>query len=67
MDAKTLRAKNTEALLKDLEDAQSRLKELRFKVSSSQLKDVREIRELKRAIARMKTILASTKPVTTTP
>lgn len=58
MDAKTLRAKNSEALIKEMREAQARLKELRFKVSTNQLKDVREIRELKRAIARIKTLLA---------
>jgi ribosomal protein L29 len=65
MDTKTLRAKNPEALIKDLEEAQARLKELRFKVSSSQIKNVREIRALKRSIARMKTILSSAPSVTT--
>ncbi|MEK7619682.1 MAG: 50S ribosomal protein L29 [Patescibacteria group bacterium] len=58
MDAKTLRAKKSEILVKEMGEAQARLKELRFKVSTNQLKDVREIRELKRGIARMKTILA---------
>lgn len=58
MDAKTLRAKKSEILVKEMGEAQARLKELRFKVSTNQLKDVREMRELKRTIARMKTILA---------
>lgn len=49
---------NSEALIKEMRQAHARLKELRFKVSTNQLKDVREIRELKRGIARMKTILA---------
>lgn len=57
MDSKTLRAKNIEALTKELVETQTRLKELRFKVSTNQLKDVREIRELKRGIARINTIL----------
>lgn len=60
MDIQTLRAMNADVLIKEMEEAHVRLKELRFKVSSSQLKDVREIRELKRGIARMKTILAQT-------
>lgn len=58
MDAKILRAKNTEILVKEMGEAKARLKELRFKISTNQLKDVREIRELKRTIACMKTILA---------
>ncbi|KKW33497.1 MAG: hypothetical protein UY76_C0001G0016 [Candidatus Uhrbacteria bacterium GW2011_GWA2_52_8d] len=45
-------------LVKEMEEAHARLKELRFKLSSNQLKDVREIRELKRGVARIKTILA---------
>ena len=45
-------------LIKEVEEAHERLKELRFKLSSNQLKDVREIRELKRGVARIKTILA---------
>lgn len=60
MDAKTLRSKNAVILVKEMAEAQARLKQLRFKVSTNQLKDVREIRELKRTIARMKTILAQT-------
>ncbi|GEM_PF-514077 len=58
MDAQSLRAKNPAALLKQIEEAHVRLKELRFKRSSNQVKDVREIRELKRGIARSKTVLA---------
>ena len=58
MDVKSLRAKSAAILLKEIGEAQTRLKELRFKVSTNQLKDVREMRELKRGIARMKTILA---------
>ncbi|MBI4256794.1 50S ribosomal protein L29 [Candidatus Uhrbacteria bacterium] len=61
MDVQTLRAKNTEALVREMEEAQIRLQELRFHVSSSQLKDVREIRELKRTIARIKTLLVQGK------
>lgn len=65
MDAKTLRAKKSEILVKEMGEAQARLKELRFKVSTNQLKDVREMRELKRGIARMKTILAQSASLVT--
>jgi len=58
MDVKSLRAKSPAVLVKEMEEAHARLKELRFKLSSNQLKDVREIRELKRGVARIKTILA---------
>ncbi|MBI4592475.1 50S ribosomal protein L29 [Candidatus Uhrbacteria bacterium] len=57
MDAKTLRAKTATVLQKDLEEAQARLRELCFKRSSNQLKNVRALRALKRGIARIKTIL----------
>lgn len=57
MDVTTLRSKSDSALSKELEEVQIRLKELRFKLSSNQLKDVREIRELRRTIARINTIL----------
>lgn len=60
MDAHVLRTKDTESLLRERQERQTRLKELRFKVSTNQLKDVREIRELKRQIARINTILAGT-------
>ncbi|NQV90665.1 50S ribosomal protein L29 [Candidatus Uhrbacteria bacterium] len=57
MDAKTLRSKSASALTKELGDTFAKLKELRFKLSSNQLKSVREVRVLKRQIARIKTIL----------
>ena len=57
MDTKTLRAKSTSALVKEIEDAQAQLTELRFKRSSNQLKAVRDIRKLKRVTARIKTLL----------
>ena len=57
MDTKTLRTKSVPNLMQEIQDAQNRLKELRFKHSSNQLKQVREIRYIKRKIARIKTIL----------
>lgn len=58
MDIKTLRSKNAAALAQEMTDAQVRLQELRFKRASNQLKNVREIRVLKRLIARIHTVLA---------
>ncbi len=58
MDVKSLRAKSPTVLIQEMEEAQNRLRELRFKLSSNQLKDVREVRELKRGVARIKTLLA---------
>lgn len=57
MDAHTLREKSEEALVKELEEARNALAQWRFKLSSHQLKDVREIRQTKRTIARIKTLL----------
>ncbi|HAU66739.1 MAG: 50S ribosomal protein L29 [Candidatus Uhrbacteria bacterium GW2011_GWF2_39_13] len=57
MNSKTLRTKSVSNLTQEMKDAQSRLRELRFKRSSNQLKQVREIRDVRRNIARIKTIL----------
>lgn len=57
MNTKSLRAKNPEVLSEEKQKAQMRIKELRFKISSNQWKDVREVRELKRMIARINTLL----------
>ena len=57
MDVKTLRTKSVPNLIQEIKDAQIRLKELRFKRSSNQLKQVREMRHLRKTIARINTIL----------
>lgn len=57
MDLKTLRQKSREGLTQELENAQAHLKELLFKRSSNQLKNVREIRQVKKLIARIQTLL----------
>ncbi len=56
MDAKILRQKTPDARLHDLHDAREKLTSLVFKTSSNQLKQVREIRSLKKQIARILTI-----------
>lgn len=61
MDIKTLRSKSAAALAQEMTDAQARLQELRFKRASNQLKNVREIRVLKRLMARIHTVLAQQK------
>ena len=58
MDTKTLRSKTAAALAQELIDAQTRIQELRFKLASNQLKNVREIRALKRLVARIESVLA---------
>lgn len=57
MDAKTLRSKTEQGLRKELEDAQAHLKQLVYKVSANQLKNVREIRKTRQIIARIETVL----------
>lgn len=57
MDIKNLRKQPTEALERNLQQARSHFHELRFKISTNQLKDVREIRETKKSIAQILTIL----------
>jgi ribosomal protein L29 len=57
MDVKNLRSKTEQGLKKELEDAKAHLKQLMFKVSANQLRNVRDIRVTKQAIARIETIL----------
>ena len=57
MEINKLRKQSENALKKNLEEARSHLRELRFKVSANQLKGVREIRETRQAIAQILTIL----------
>ncbi len=61
MDFKEITTKNEEELKKLLEDSQEKERELRFKDSNRQLKNVREIRSLKKNIARISTILTKNK------
>jgi len=64
MDIKTLREKTPEALSHELHEATERLQSLVFKLSSNQIKNVREVRKLKKQIARIETIMSvSTKNV----
>jgi large subunit ribosomal protein L29 len=57
MDVKTLRSKSANALKKELGEIAERLTELQFKLSSNQLKNVREVRKLKQQRARILTVL----------
>lgn len=54
---KTLREKSKEELVHELELARTHLKELEFKRSANQLKNVRDIRKTKQTIARILSIL----------
>ncbi len=57
MDIKELKTKTPLELAKLLVESQEKLRELRFKDSNKQLKNVRSIRVLKQEIARINTLL----------
>lgn len=57
MKASEIRGLNTEELLKKLEEAHEELFNLRFRLATKQLGNHREIPEVKKKIARIKTIL----------
>jgi len=57
MEFKELKTKNTTELQKLLILNQAKMRELRFKDSNKQLKDVREIRVLRKYIAQILTLL----------
>lgn len=62
MDFAELKGKTLAELQKLLAESRERLRELRFKVANGQLKDVREIRELRRSIAQILTKLRFESP-----
>lgn len=57
MEFKELSAKNSHDLLKLLDSSREKLRELRFKDSNKQLKNIREIRIVKQLIAQILTTL----------
>jgi ribosomal protein L29 len=57
MEFKELITKNENELRRLLADNQDKLRELRFKDSNKQLKDVREIRSTKKLVAQINTLL----------
>ena len=58
MKLKDLRKKNTSELEKELKDKIELLSSFRLGISNSKVKDVKNGRNLKREIARIKTLLA---------
>ena len=56
MDKKELKTKDASELKKLLENNREKLRDLRFKDSNKQLKNVREIRAIRALIARILTI-----------
>jgi large subunit ribosomal protein L29 len=57
MRAKELRTKKIEELKKILNEKREKIKNLKFDLAQGKLKNVREIREIKKDIARILTIL----------
>ncbi|MDD5251937.1 MAG: 50S ribosomal protein L29 [Patescibacteria group bacterium] len=57
MDIKELRDKSRVEMERLLTELRNRLREQRFRLASRQLSDVREVRETKKTIARLLTLL----------
>ncbi len=57
MKVEEILALSNEALVRQLEEAQKELFELRFRLSTKQLVNHREVRGVKKKIARLKTIM----------
>jgi large subunit ribosomal protein L29 len=57
MELKELKTKSEAELHRLLAESREQVRELRFKDASRQLKDVREIREVKKLIAQILTLL----------
>jgi large subunit ribosomal protein L29 len=58
MDLTELRQKSKNELQKTLQSSQERLRQLRFDLAAGKIKNVREIRKIKKEIARILTIEA---------
>ena len=63
MEFKELKKKSENELHKLLSEQRDKLRDLRFKDASKQLKNVREIREVRKIIAQTLTLLNSKKKV----
>ncbi len=61
MTAQILKDKTVIALEKELDEAMNHIKELRFKISANQLKNVRDVRKTRQVIAQIRTALAEKK------
>ena len=63
MDIKEIKNKPVTELKQLLDELRKKLDELKFKVSQNQLKNIREVRIVKKDIAKVMTILADSKQV----
>ena len=61
MKINELKQKSKEELQKTLEDDREKLRQLRFDLSAGKVKNVREIRNVKKEIARILTLLKISK------
>lgn len=57
MDVKELRKKTEEELIKLLKLSQEQVRDLRFSISAKQHKNVRDLKHVKKDVAKIKTIL----------
>lgn len=57
MKIKELKTLSNEELAKKIKDARERLRQLRFDLAAGKVKNVREIRQTRKEIARIKTLL----------
>jgi len=53
-----LKQKSKEELLKILQDSRERLRQLKFDLSSGKVKNIREIRQIKKDVARILTLFS---------
>ncbi len=61
MKSAEIRQKTKEELLKNVKDYREKLRDLRFDLASGKVKNVRDIRNIKKDIARILTILKEKK------
>ncbi|MBI2626055.1 MAG: 50S ribosomal protein L29 [Candidatus Nealsonbacteria bacterium] len=61
MELQELKQKSKDELAKLLQDSREKVRQLKFDLASGKVKNVREIRQIKKDIARVLTFLANAK------